>query len=507
LEEQIGEHERTIIKLKRARNSLLNISKLPPEVLGDIFRRNVTLKNDFDGLEKGSRNFLLVCHHWFEVASRTPEVWSFWGNTLTDWARWHRHYGAAPLDLVLGIGDHYHYGGTLDNTICDALRDHAARDAIRRVHLWSQEAALLGSIISPLTSTGEGVRSISVESFILQSHVGSPPVDVSDFLAHYRFPRLQRLELDNCAITSWDLLTSRTAVLTSLTLRFSHPSPTPTTSQLFSILASNPSLCKLSLSRYAVPTDGGGESSHQVPLHYLKELKLAGAPRHVFGLIHQLEHPTNVDLEITLCNYTVADVPRIVGPYLRDYLQRRDRSQMGLGLAVSRLGRLSVLHIGDVGGIELSTLVWMAPFVEIVMELDQEPQGPLEKGVLDLFAYLPRDEVIFLHSLVEPAAIEDMSTQFPNLRALRSVSIPLHTVFPAPNLDGNEGAPTSLQHIRLELPIVDGGGWSPLTTFLTRRASSGNRLESLTIDRPPRLYLDVEERIRSMVQEFRVTWE
>ena len=83
LEEQIKGHERAIIKLKRTRNSLLNVSKLPPEVLGNIFQRNVTLDGSFK-LEEGSHNSLLVCHHWFEVASRTPELWSFWGNNLED---------------------------------------------------------------------------------------------------------------------------------------------------------------------------------------------------------------------------------------------------------------------------------------------------------------------------------------------------------------------------------------------------------------------------------------
>ena len=63
LEEQIREHERAIIQLKRDRNSLLNVSKLPPEVLGDIFHWNVTIKGDFDGLDEESHNFLLVCHH------------------------------------------------------------------------------------------------------------------------------------------------------------------------------------------------------------------------------------------------------------------------------------------------------------------------------------------------------------------------------------------------------------------------------------------------------------
>jgi len=96
LEEEIREYEVALKKLKRARNSLLNIFKLPPEVLGKIFRWNVSLKDGFGGLEEESHNFLLVCHYWFKVTSSTPELWSFWGNTPKDWARWHHRSGTAP---------------------------------------------------------------------------------------------------------------------------------------------------------------------------------------------------------------------------------------------------------------------------------------------------------------------------------------------------------------------------------------------------------------------------
>ena len=83
LEKRIGEGKGDKIKLKRERNSLLNIStRLPPEILGQIFTWNLVREGFFRGLREGSYNFLLVCHHWFEVASRTPELWNFWGNTL-----------------------------------------------------------------------------------------------------------------------------------------------------------------------------------------------------------------------------------------------------------------------------------------------------------------------------------------------------------------------------------------------------------------------------------------
>ena len=132
LDEQIREQEKVIAKLKRARNSFLNISKLPPELLGNIFRWNIALKNDFDGLEEGSHNFLLVCHHWYEVALSTPELWGYWGNTQKDWARRHHRSGTTPVDLVLNV---YEDDGVFDVALFNVLQDHANRDTIRRIHL------------------------------------------------------------------------------------------------------------------------------------------------------------------------------------------------------------------------------------------------------------------------------------------------------------------------------------------------------------------------------------
>jgi len=217
-----------------------------------------------------------------------------------------------------------------------------------------------------------GVRSNGVESIILLNK-GGTAVDVSDFFSRYCFPKLQHLELSKCRITSWDRLTSRTAVLTTLILRLGDPSPTPTTSKLLSILASNPTLRKIVLSTHAIPNDGGGNSSFRVPLHHLEKLELAGGLRHVVELLHQLDHPSNMDrLDINLLDCTIADVSQIVGPYLRDYLRRRDKSQNGLGLSVSQAERGIILHAGDTGGIGPSNPVWkhMVPFVSIKMGLN-----------------------------------------------------------------------------------------------------------------------------------------
>jgi hypothetical protein len=112
-----------------------------------------------------------------------------------------------------------------------------------------------------------------MESFILQNENDNTSVDTSNFFAYYRFPKLQRLKLINCTISSWDLM-SRIAGLTTLDLDVNYLSPTPTISQLLPILASNPTLQKVSLSGWQeVSADGGGgeNPSPLVPLHHLKE--------------------------------------------------------------------------------------------------------------------------------------------------------------------------------------------------------------------------------------------
>ena len=495
------------IKLKRARNALLNISTLPPEILGNIFQLNVTPEDDFDGLEKGSHNFLFVCHHWHEVALRTPEVWGFWGNTLADWARWHRRSRTAPLDLVLVTSYNNSSNGIdgdvpFDAALHEALQDRAARDTIRRIHLIGKDLSLLSSIIFSLTVPCEGLLSTSVESLLLCNE-SDLPLDVSDFFAHYRFPKLRRLELDRCRITSWDLLTTRTAVLTTLSIFFDDPAPTPTTSQLISILASNPTLRELSLSGYAIPDDGGGESPLRVPLRHLKGLCLEGGLQHVLGLLHRLDYPGNMDrLTITLSDCAVTDIPQTIGPYLRDHFRRRGRSRNGLGLRVSQSPNIK-LSAGDMHGTSLSSpgtpVNW---FIHITVELGQTPSDLLEKGVYDLIKHTPRDDIVRFESPRWFAVVEDISAHFPNLKALQLAtgSTLLPPRFPEPKVGGGEGVPSSLQHIEiLSSPVGD--DWSPLTAYLARRASSGDRLSSLTISHS-QVCTEVGERIRSMVQVF-----
>ena len=497
LEEQIKGHQRPIIELKRTQNSLLNVSRLPPEILGDIFCRCAIP----DGFEKRSYTFLLVCHHWFEVGSRTPELWGFWGNNLRDWEKHHLRYPEIPLDLVLNVPRFT--GDSLDGTVCDSLRDRASRDSIRRVHLKARDWRLLSSILFQLTADYEEVRLNSVESFILRNE-DNTPVDVSRFFAHNRSWELQHLELTNCTISSWDHLTSQTTALTTLILHLSRLSSIPTTPQLFSILASNPALRKVVLTGRSVPDDGDEDPSHRLSLPHLEELKLVGRSHDVSKLLLRLDHPEQMHhLDIALDRCVVDDISNDIGPYLRDYLRRRGWSQNGLGLYIFSEGRI-VFRVGDVGGLCPSTPVSerMVPFVAITINsLQAPPDNSRERIILDIIANIPLEEIVYLRTYGKPIAMKNIYPRLPNLRALHVGRIPLSAVFPEQG-EYNR-VPPSLQHIFLEQVVVGGGDWTPLTTFLSRRASPGKWLDSLEILNSSDMYPEDVGDIENAVRDFR----
>ena len=104
-------------------------------------------------------------------------------------------------------------------------------------------------------------------------------------------------------------------------------------------------------------------------------------------------------------------MPQIVGPYLQDYLRRCGGSQSRLGLSVCDRGRNIEWNVGDVGGLDLSTLVRerIAPFAVIAIEPDRGP-GDLSE-ILDLIAHTLREETVYLYTL-HPAAVK-MSARLP----------------------------------------------------------------------------------------------
>ena len=181
------------------------------------------------------------------------------------------------------------------------------------------------------------------------------------------------------------------------------------------------------------------------------------------------------NLDVNLDDCTLEDISRDIGPCLWDYLRRRGGSQSGLGLSLSSPGRI-VLRFGDVGGIDFSapTPARMSAFATIAIESQQTPEELREKMVRDLIVHIPREEIVYFQTYGEHVAMEDVSTQLPNLRGLYIRGSSLSAAFPKSNLDRGKEIFPSLQYACLDRVIKDGDDLSLLVTFLDRRTSSGN---------------------------------
>ena len=479
LEKQLEEGTGDAIQLKRARNSLLNVTTLiPPEILGYIFRWNVIPGGDYPYIgevRRGSYNFLLVCHHWFEVASRTPELWSFWGNSLEQWSRrYNKSARATPVDLVL---KRYHERGSLTNIIeplRDALRERIALDTIRSVHLQRRAKILLTSILSLLTPDGEEIRDTSIEAITLRY------VDVSDFFARYRFPKLRYLNL-SCGIgmTSWEHLGLRTTALTTLFLSLSETPRPPTTSQLLSILASNPRLEDLTLYESAIPRDNPDGSTYQVPLRHLKNLTLARDFHSVFQLLPRLGHPESMDemaLTVHLC--TVEEVLGTFGPYLRDYLLRDGRFRDGLGIFVDSDNYSITIQARTISGDECppQTVTFATFTAGLTMSLSTSAE---DKLCIDLVAYTPREHVVYFGGTLNMAAVKEIAPTIPGIKQLHLMGAPLGYRFLEPDRDGplaNTKLFPLLQQVHLNAAVPEDDDWSPLISYLTHQTSGGQAI-------------------------------
>ena len=144
--------------------------------------------------------------------------------------------------------------------------------------------------------------------------------------------------------------------------------------------------------------------------------------------------------------------------------------------------------------------------LEISIVLDPvPPMDVMKEATLNLMAHIPREEIVYFRTRGDSMAVDNVSAQFPYLRALHFEKTALYVAFPkpTPGIDG-EIFP-SLQHLTLDRASARDDDWGPLTTFLAHRASSGNQLDTLETrgSHPP--HPGAEEGIRRAVREFRMT--
>ena len=511
LEERIEGGEGDVIKLKRDRNSLLNIStRIPPEILGHIFYQNLVRESDwsFEGLQKGSYNFLLVCHHWFEIASRTPELWSFWGNTLQDWKKRYHRSRATPLDLVLDE-DESDPDVLFDETLQNAVRSRVMQDTIRQIHLRSNchDTLTLTSIISSLTPDGEGGQNENIESIVLENG-GEVVVEVSNFFTRSRLLRLRFLDIyGNIWISSWDHLASRTTFLTFLSLNLDKSPflPTITVAQLFSILTANPNLRKLSLSHAAIPNDADA-STFKVQLCNLNALALTGKSRHIFPLLRRfIFREVLDDMWLSGSDSTVEDISQTLAPYMEDYFRRDARFQGRLGVHSSFSPSAIIISLGVVTT-QTPIPVIEPPCVSLTTIVDYPPPAVLGQLFIGITALIPRERIVSFHAWFRAWPPEEVFLMMPNIETLYLSNLILSEGLLQPNPDGphaNRKLFPSLRSLFLEdVTFLIKDDWNHFITYLTHQTSGGQIISLEVVGEFPHDCPEIVEGIRGLVKEF-----
>ena len=336
-----------------------------------------------------------------------------------------------------------------------------------------------------------------MESFTLQ-HLDSFPavVDLSDFFARHSFPRLRYLEIHGCRFSPWAHLAMQTGALTDLNLAIDHTSSPLSVTNTLLLFASNPLLRTIQISGRTIPEDKNPTFPFRVPLHHLTHLELIGDLQPIFSILRQLDYSLTLDLlSLTLRGRTIADIPQIVGPYLQDHFKRCVRSQSGLKIVLF-CGHTITL---DVEGVNTRpSTVGAERRVILTFQQDwQNPQGPIEVPS-ELIKHIPLEEVIYFEMDGPAGVLPDAFTKLTNLKTLRLGDVYLPGMFP----EYNASIPPSLRDLIFDCSRVDDGDWSPLTTFLAGRVSSGTPLTTLSIYESGDMSAEVQGIIKGMVQEF-----
>ena len=393
-----------------------------------------------------------------------------------------------------------------DEPLQDALRDRATRDSIRSVHLRGRDTDLLQSVISSLTLDGEDVRDSSVESLRLEHTT----LDVSTFLAHYRFPRLRDLHLlTGAIITSWDHLKIQAPSLTTLSLGFARAPKNPTTSQLLAMLTSYPNLQDLSLYETMIPHDGDDGSAPRVPLCRLKKLELIGNCRHVFQLLDQLEHPDALDsVHLRLSEYAGERLSEFLEPFIRDRIRRDGRFQDRSGVQVS---------YGS-GSVSFSVNAFYESQIPIVLPgrgypsmlfsavfSDNLPRDAVEKLCTNLLAVTPRERVVRFVGGPSVHAMRDLLVAMPNIEDLYLTQSVISDTFLQPDPLSNTKFPPSLRRLCLDyFTLQNDNDWRPLIVYLIHQTSGGQKV-SLRLNRggsAPPVPPEVVGEIEGLADEF-----
>jgi hypothetical protein len=504
LEKKIEEGMGNAGRLKRARNTLLNISiRVPPELLGYIFLCIVGDHNRLHSLHGACYRFLFVCHRWYHVARSTPELWTFWGHKLAHWLSRFDRSGALPVDLTLSG---FRGGSTFPvcRPLLAALRDHAERDIVRSLNLWSERKGVLTEVLEALTPDENQLRVSSLQTMALRY------VDASAFMARTRFPRLTYLNLaSGTHVTDWPTIANHTMALTTLALTLENddvPS-LPSIPELLCLLGRNPHLCNVTISCLWTVRIEEHSPIGPIPMHALKKISIEGGHRSVYHLLRRLHCPQSIDhMFLTTAKSGPRQILDTLGRAVRQHLRHERKFRSDLGIELHCLSDYIQLQASDTtqsaDRMQRRTFATFQAHLSEDMDYDEYVQL-----CRDLMACVPTEEVVYFGGEMAMDIVKQLASMLPNITDVHLVDVEVQTGFLQPDEGGiNTKLFPSLQNLCLEdvFPL-ERGSWQPLREYVAQQTAEGQQI-SLTIIAPHgHICGTVLREIRALVTVFEVS--
>jgi F-box-like len=284
VDRNIARLKESIRALKSRRNELSLISRLPTEILCNIFKFSLT---DCENRRPESwTNFSQVSRHWRSSALSAAELWT---NISLSYPRWTQEMLIRSKTSKLTIRSSLSFAKSKPETIIETLR--SCLYEMKRVE--EIELSIPGSIWAKI------FRDLPVQVSAPRLHTLCIRLYFDSFSIHedflYDTERLQRVELVNCKI-SWDsrLLTgiTRLTLVNSLKANSSFI-------QVVHALQRMPALTHLDL-KYSIPDDLEGPSTYSVvDLPRLRVLNISSGAGALTAFLRHISFPHRTILNLT----------------------------------------------------------------------------------------------------------------------------------------------------------------------------------------------------------------
>ena len=295
--------EESIRALKSRRNELAPVSRLPPEILCNIFSL-IEDRNAFEfmdpirgwGSPESWIDFSRVSRHWRSIALSAPELWT---NIPFNYPRWTQEMltRSKMAKLTIRVDAYQSMNPRVFDSIESCLR---MIERLGEINISTPLESMPESLFQDLPKSAPQLHTFRI-ALLPPSFPGpeSPFTIHEDFLSDTE--RLKNVHLVNCKI-SWDsrLLTG----LTYLTIHLHNSLMDNTTSSdsiisFLHALQRMPALTDLDLEN-SIPYDSGGLSNYPaVDLPCLRLLRISSGVNALTTALRHINFPNNAVLNLT----------------------------------------------------------------------------------------------------------------------------------------------------------------------------------------------------------------